>query len=94
VYKARWRKQIVAVKYIKESEKNAFSIEVRQLSRVDHPNIIGLYGACTKHPDVCLVMEYAEGGSLHEVLHGSQKPIYSAAHGMSWARQCAEVIFH
>jgi mitogen-activated protein kinase kinase kinase 7 len=36
-------------------------------------------------------MEYAEGGSLHEVLHGSRKPVhYSAAHGISWARQCAE----
>jgi mitogen-activated protein kinase kinase kinase 7 len=36
-------------------------------------------------------MEYAEGGSLHEVLHGSRKPVqYSAAHGVSWARQCAE----
>lgn len=36
-------------------------------------------------------MEYAEGGSLHNFLHGKVKPAYSLAHAMSWARQCAEV---
>ena len=41
-----------------------------------------------------LIMEYAEGGSLHEFLHGKVKPYYSTAHAMSWARQCAEVSFH
>ena len=50
-----------------EAEKKAFAVEVRQLSRVCHPNIVKLYGACTLNPQnpVCLVMEYAEGGSLY-----------------------------
>ncbi|XP_037028070.1 mitogen-activated protein kinase kinase kinase 7 [Bradysia coprophila] len=91
VYKAVWREKYVAVKYIEqESERNAFTIEVRQLSRVAHPNIVALFGACTKRPHVCLVMEYAEGGSLYNVLHCNPKPYYTAAHAMSWARQCAE----
>ena len=34
-------------------------VEVRQLSRVSHPNIIKLYGASTKRP-ICLLMELAE----------------------------------
>ena len=55
----------VAVKLIEtESEKKAFITELTQLSRINHPNIVKLYGACTKQP-VCLVMEYAEGGSLY-----------------------------
>ncbi|XP_058444718.1 mitogen-activated protein kinase kinase kinase 7 [Malaya genurostris] len=91
VIKGTWMGNYVAVKYItQESERNAFITEVKQLSRVAHPNIIGLYGACTKRPDVCLVMEYADGGSLHTALHCRPKPIYTAAHAMSWARQCAE----
>ncbi|XP_055525446.1 mitogen-activated protein kinase kinase kinase 7 [Wyeomyia smithii] len=91
VIKGRWKSNFVAVKYIEvESERNAFITEVCQLSRVAHPNIIGLYGACTKRPNVCLVMEYADGGSLHSVLHCRPKPFYTAAHAMSWARQCAE----
>lgn len=46
------------------SEHKTLSVEIRQMSRVNHPNIIKLYGACIKNP-VCLVMEYAEGGSLY-----------------------------
>lgn len=35
-------------------------------------------------------MEYAEGGSLYNILHCSPMITYTAAHAMSWARQCAE----
>lgn len=85
----------MAVKNIDtESERKAFAVEVRQLSRVSHPNIVKLYGACTKIPHVCLVMEYAEGGSLYNVLHGRNKPKYTSAHAMSWALQCAKVRFY
>ncbi|XP_049535698.1 mitogen-activated protein kinase kinase kinase 7 [Anopheles darlingi] len=91
VIKAKWRNKYVAVKYIEDiSEQHAFITEVSHLSRVAHPNIIELYGACTEMPHVCLVMEYADGGSLHKVLHSRPRPVYKAAHAMSWARQCAE----
>ncbi|XP_053610521.1 mitogen-activated protein kinase kinase kinase 7 [Plodia interpunctella] len=91
VWKGLWRDTFVAVKHINsEAERREFAIEVRQLSRVSHPNIVRLYGACTQREHVCLVMEYAEGGSLYNVLHNRPKPKYTAAHAMSWARQCAE----
>lgn len=65
MWKGIWRDQYVAVKHIEtEAERKAFGVEVRQLSRVSHPNIVKLYGACTIDT-VCLVMEYAEGGSLY-----------------------------
>ncbi|KAI5753772.1 hypothetical protein M8J77_003222 [Diaphorina citri] len=90
VWKGLWQNQYVAVKHIEtEAERKAFAVEVRQLSRVSHPNIVKLYGACTGNP-VCLVMEYAEGGSLYNVLHNKPEPAYSAGHAMSWALQCAE----
>ncbi|XP_043366595.1 mitogen-activated protein kinase kinase kinase 7 isoform X5 [Dermochelys coriacea] len=42
-------------------------------------------------PQVCLVMEYAEGGSLYNVLHGAEPlPYYTAAHAMSWCLQCSQ----
>uniref|UniRef100_A0A182Q684 Mitogen-activated protein kinase kinase kinase 7 n=1 Tax=Anopheles farauti TaxID=69004 RepID=A0A182Q684_9DIPT len=90
VIKAKWRNKYVAVKYMEVISEHAFTAEVSHLSRVAHPNIIELYGACTEKPHVCLVMEYADGGSLHKVLHCSPRPVYTAAHAMSWARQCAE----
>ncbi|XP_015996077.2 mitogen-activated protein kinase kinase kinase 7 isoform X2 [Rousettus aegyptiacus] len=90
VCKAKWRAKDVAIKQIEsESERKAFIVELRQLSRVNHPNIVKLYGACLN--PVCLVMEYAEGGSLYNVLHGAEPlPYYTAAHAMSWCLQCSQ----
>ncbi|XP_064196030.1 mitogen-activated protein kinase kinase kinase 7 isoform X1 [Anguilla rostrata] len=90
VCKAKWRGKDVAIKTIEsESERKAFIVELRQLSRVNHPNIVKLYGSCNN--PVCLVMEYAEGGSLYNVLHGAEPlPYYTASHAMSWALQCSQ----
>ncbi|KAJ8356049.1 hypothetical protein SKAU_G00188430 [Synaphobranchus kaupii] len=90
VCKAKWRGKDVAIKTIEsESERKAFIVELRQLSRVDHPNIVKLYGSCNN--PVCLVMEYAEGGSLYNVLHGAEPlPYYTASHAMSWSFQCSQ----
>ncbi|CAB1335013.1 unnamed protein product, partial [Coregonus sp. 'balchen'] len=90
VFKAKWKGKDVAIKTIEsENERKAFVVELRQLSRVNHPNIVKLYGSCDN--PVCLVMEYAEGGSLYNVLHGAEPlPQYSASHAMSWCLQCAQ----
>lgn len=90
VCKAKWKGKDVAIKTIEsESERKAFIVELRQLSRVNHPNIVKLYGSC--HNPVCLVMEYAEGGSLYNVLHGAEPlPYYTASHAMSWCLQCSQ----
>uniref|UniRef100_A0A671P069 Mitogen-activated protein kinase kinase kinase 7 n=1 Tax=Sinocyclocheilus anshuiensis TaxID=1608454 RepID=A0A671P069_9TELE len=90
VCKAKWKGRDVAIKTIEsESERNAFFVELRQLSRVNHANIVKLYGSCSN--PVCLVMEYAEGGSLYNVLHGAEPlPHYTASHAMSWCVQCSQ----
>ncbi|KAG8291750.1 Mitogen-activated protein kinase kinase kinase 7 [Homalodisca vitripennis] len=89
VYKGLWRGDYVAVKHIEsEAERKAFAIELRQLSRVCHDNIVKLHGACTVDR-FCLVMEFAEGGSLYNVLHYLSRPAYTAGHAVHWALQCA-----
>ncbi|XP_065339287.1 mitogen-activated protein kinase kinase kinase 7-like isoform X4 [Cloeon dipterum] len=89
VWRAEWRQRPVAVKFIEsDSEKRAFAVEKKQLSRVRHENIIRLYGASTVRP-VCLVMEFAEGGSLYNLLHSRPYRTYTAGHAISWALQCA-----
>ncbi|XP_059223347.1 mitogen-activated protein kinase kinase kinase 7 [Stomoxys calcitrans] len=91
VYKAFWRDRFVAVKeFGPKAEQKAIETEVKQLSRVQHQNIISLYGIALNQMSTYLIMEYAEGGSLYDFLHGKVKPYYSKAHAMSWARQCAE----
>jgi len=47
-------------------------------------------GASTRHP-VCLVMEYAECGSLYNLLHGTPpQPDYTEQHALSWCTQTAK----
>ncbi|XP_069169165.1 mitogen-activated protein kinase kinase kinase 7 isoform X2 [Procambarus clarkii] len=93
VYKALWRGLTVAVKKVEtESEVNAFYNEVQQLARVQHENIIYLYGACFSDAHKCLVIEYADGGSLYHLLHNSPNTEYNLAHGISWLLQCAKAV--
>ncbi|KAE8747684.1 mitogen-activated protein kinase kinase kinase 7 [Frankliniella occidentalis] len=89
VYKGIWRGNTVAVKRIEtESERKAFMVEVHQLSRVSHKNIVKLYGAyIDEQQNPGLVMEFAEGGSLYNVLHGRSQKRYTAGHAISWALQ-------
>lgn len=38
-------------------------------------------------------MEYAEGGSLYDLLHKHKDIPYTPGHAMSWALQCADVSY-
>eukprot|EP00111_Clytia_hemisphaerica_P009393 TCONS_00027570-protein len=94
VQKAKWREQIVAIKMIESGGKEFFD-EVSNLSAVEHPNIIKLYGTTTSKKKCGLVMEYAECGSLYNLLHPDppQPEIpYTFAHVMSWSLQCAKAL--
>uniref|UniRef100_A0A2K6EWF9 Mitogen-activated protein kinase kinase kinase 7 n=1 Tax=Propithecus coquereli TaxID=379532 RepID=A0A2K6EWF9_PROCO len=58
-------------------------LQLRQLSRVNHPNIVKLYGACL---NPCVVYE-----AVLILLHGAEPlPYYTAAHAMSWCLQCSQ----
>uniref|UniRef100_A0AAZ3R211 Mitogen-activated protein kinase kinase kinase 7 n=1 Tax=Oncorhynchus tshawytscha TaxID=74940 RepID=A0AAZ3R211_ONCTS len=83
VCKAKWKGKDVAIKTIEsESERKAFIVELRQLSRVNHPNIVKLYGSC--NIPVCFVF-------ISRLLHGAEPlPYYTASHAMSWCFQCSQ----
>ncbi|XP_034662335.1 mitogen-activated protein kinase kinase kinase 7 [Drosophila subobscura] len=91
VYKALWGDLPIAVKQIKQGfEDKEFKREVKQLSKVSHENIIQLYGVSVHEKTVHLLIEYVEGGSLHNFLHAEWQPSYTLAHAISWALQIAE----
>jgi len=97
VQKAQWRGHIVAIKTIEnEGDNKEFRDEVEQLASVRHKNIIRLFGTSVCKPKVCLVMEYAECGSLYGLLHPPDDyPVdieYTFAHVMSWSLQCAQAV--
>lgn len=76
VYKGMWGGKFVAVKVLQTAcstdskELQSFRQEVAVLSRIRHPRIIAFLAACTVPPDICIIEELAEGGSLATKLHG------------------------
>lgn len=81
VYRGIWNGEEVAVKAARQDpdEPVISTIEsVRQEAKVfwllDHINIAALKGVCLKEPNLCLVIEYAAGGSLNRILYGRRIP--------------------
>lgn len=91
VFKGSWGKRNVAVKQFRTKEEiESFSVELKQLSNVKHPNIVTLYGASTSSDSAYLIMEYAEGGSLNYLLHENKRQEYDLRHACIWAAQTAK----
>ena len=55
--------------HLNEELVSKFSVEVAILSRVRHRNAVGFVGAVTEQPNLCIVMEYMDAGSLHQAIH-------------------------
>ena len=54
---------------------------------LDHANIIKLKAVCVKEPNLCLVMEYARGGSVCQALNGRHLVPDVL---LDWAKQVAD----
>jgi serine/threonine protein kinase len=84
VYKAKWRKAVVAVKVCTDMDLDLKNDEVLDEIRQEaslmehlghHPNIISFLGACTEGEHFALVTEYCAYGSLYDLLiSGKTKP--------------------
>ena len=79
VYKAYWRGEEVAVKKARLDPEEEIRVTISNVTKearlfclLEHPNIVTLKGTCLKPPNLCLVMEYARGGSLYRVLSGKK----------------------
>eukprot|EP00948_MAST-09A_sp_MAST-9A-sp1_P002068 g2068.t1 len=87
VYKALWREKEVAVKLLniqqvslkgglKTETLKEFTSEVKVMVDLRHPNVLLFIGACTKQPNLCIVMQYMSHGSLWECLHSAKPDNY------------------
>ncbi|TRZ03655.1 hypothetical protein DNTS_008356 [Danionella cerebrum] len=93
VYRGAWKEQEVAVKAARhdpDEDIKATSDSVKQeaklFSMLQHPNIIKLEGVCLEEPNLCLVMEYARGGTLNRALTSRRIPPHIL---VNWAVQIA-----
>ena len=74
VHRGRWKYTTVAIKEIKkeiiEQDKlEEFKNECAVMEVIRHPNIVLFLGACTKAPNLCIILEYCSRGSLWSLLH-------------------------
>ncbi|XP_034008435.1 mitogen-activated protein kinase kinase kinase 21 isoform X1 [Trematomus bernacchii] len=93
VYRGTWKDQEVAVKAARQDPDEDIAAtaggvkqEGKLFSMLQHPNIIKLEGVCLEEPNLCLVMEYARGGTLNRALTGRRIPPHIL---VNWAVQIA-----
>uniref|UniRef100_A0A674CPT2 Mitogen-activated protein kinase kinase kinase n=1 Tax=Salmo trutta TaxID=8032 RepID=A0A674CPT2_SALTR len=93
VYRGAWKDQEVAVKAARQdpdeditATSDGVKQEAKLFSMLQHPNIIKLEGVCLEEPNLCLVMEYARGGTLTRALTGRRIPPHIL---VNWAVQIA-----
>ncbi|XP_056617507.1 mitogen-activated protein kinase kinase kinase 21 isoform X1 [Triplophysa dalaica] len=93
VYRGTWNSQEVAVKAARQDpdediKATADSVkqEAKLFSMLQHLNIMKLEGVCLEEPNLCLVMEYARGGTLNRALTGRKIPPHIL---VNWAVQIA-----
>ena len=98
VFRAIWRHEEVAVKEARHDPDEHISVtleNVRQEAKLfwllNHPNIIMLKGVCLQVPNLCLIMEYAQGGALNRVLAGRLIPPDIL---VDWAMQIANGMYY
>ncbi|XP_076461702.1 mitogen-activated protein kinase kinase kinase 13-like [Babylonia areolata] len=73
----------VAVKKVRDIKET----DIRNLRKLNHPNIISFKGVCTQAPCYCIIMEYCPYGQLYEVLRdGKEIPPSLVLH---WSKQIA-----
>ncbi|XP_061717785.1 mitogen-activated protein kinase kinase kinase 11 isoform X2 [Cydia pomonella] len=77
VYRGYWNDEVVAVKAARQDANEDIEVikesvlqEAKLFWMLQHENIVSLKGVCLEEPNLCLVMEYARGGSLNRVLSG------------------------
>lgn len=94
VYRGTWGSQEVAVKAALHDTGEDIHVTIQNVRKeamlfwmLKHKNIVALLGLCLTPPNLCLVMEYARGGSLSRVLSG-RKICPSTL--INWAVQIAE----
>ncbi|XP_045819998.1 putative receptor protein kinase ZmPK1 [Trifolium pratense] len=96
--------RIIAVKRVKEANQGEeeFLAEVSSIGRLNHMNLIELYGYCVERKHQMLVYEYLENGSLAEHIKSSRldwgkrfEIALGTAKGLAYIHEeCLEWILH
>ncbi|XP_041374787.1 mitogen-activated protein kinase kinase kinase 13-like [Gigantopelta aegis] len=73
----------VAVKKVRDVKET----DIKNLRKLNHPNIIAFKGICTQAPCYCIIMEYCPYGQLYELLRDGKEIPPTVI--LDWAKQIA-----
>lgn len=74
----------VAVKKVNELK----DTDIRNLRKLNHPNIVKFQGVCTQEPCFCIVMEFCPYGTLFNLLK-TQAQAVTIQRVVNWSKQIA-----
>jgi tyrosine-protein kinase Tec len=78
VRRAKWRGSIdTAVKMMKVGtmSEDDFIEEAKVMTKLQHPNLVQLYGVCSKHRPIYIITEYMKHGSLLNYLRRHEQSL-------------------
>ena len=107
VYDGWWGEKPAALKTLFDSRvdeqlKQEFMDELLVMSKLSHPNVVELYGACVQPPNLCICMELCSC-SLFDMLHKQQtyatdgqrvRMAIDVAAGMNYLHELKPAIIH
>ena len=108
VFKGKWKGIEVAVKkFIKQKldERTLLALraEMGILSEIHHPNVVLFIGACIRQPNLAIITEFVQHGSLKDVLSNlaiklswkqRMAMLHSAARGIYYLHSLEPAIVH
>ncbi|KAL3884067.1 hypothetical protein ACJMK2_030289 [Sinanodonta woodiana] len=98
VYFARWKGSVVAVKMLRlqrvsKRRLQEFMNEINIFCELDDPSIVKFIGACTKTPNISIVMEYMPM-SLFDALHMNEEIDFSEDERLQILRQTCSGLYY
>ncbi|XP_065160708.1 mitogen-activated protein kinase kinase kinase 13 isoform X3 [Atheta coriaria] len=84
VFYGKYKNEDVAVKKVQELKET----DIRNLRKLNHPNIVKFKGVCTQPPCYCIVMEFCADGTLYDVLKKQDNSV-TPTKVVSWSKQIA-----
>lgn len=99
VFHGFWKNNEVAIKVIRQDPDEDIKVRVENVRQeaklfwlLHHENIVHLEGSCLRPPVLCLVMEYAHGGSLYKALSNLRQIPPNVL--VNWAHQIAKGMYY
>lgn len=84
VFSGKLYNQDVAVKKVS----NIQETDIKNLRKLNHPNIVKFKGVCTQAPCYCIIMEFCPYGPLYDLLKNQKKAV-TPSRVIAWSKQIA-----